>query len=305
MPIAVDPVTSNVKVVVRVRPLTSKEHLESSQYCINLIDPIRSPSASIDGQILSEDPILCEDTDFSTSNYDALEYSQVMIGKSHNYSFDKIFSPICSQQHIYTCSVLPLIEKFMDGYNATVFAYGQTGSGKTFTMGTGMEEGGMMECAESLGNFFKYLLCCLHITTILGIIPRAIEDIFTRLQRVFSSSDSYQIYVSFLEIYNEIIKDLLSPTNATTATTRQLQIREDSTGEIYLAGCVEERIRSPHELFECLRKGSLCRSTASTDMNLTSSRSHAIFSVILRQAKVFDSLLSRAEPSIVCFLRFI
>ena len=146
-------------------------------------------------------------------------------------------------------------------------------------MGTGMEEGGMMEDSFNL-----------------GIIPRSIQEMFARLEQQYGAGESscYQIYVSFLEIYNEVIKDLLSPSSLATTSNRQLVIREDASGEIYLAGCIEERIRGPNELYECLRKGSLCRTTGSTDMNLTSSRSHAIFSIILRQQKAAPD-----DPSIV------
>lgn len=131
-----DSVASNVKVVVRVRPLTNKEQLESSQYCLSLVCPIRSKSELLGGAGggFEEDPLfdsvaaetdMLAQMDFGPPHYSDPEYRQVMLGKNHTYSFDKIFSPITQQSHIFTESVLPLIDKFMDGYNATIFAYGQ------------------------------------------------------------------------------------------------------------------------------------------------------------------------------------
>ena len=120
-----------------------------------------------------------------------------------------------------------------------------------------------------------------------------------------NSGPFFEIYTSFLEIYNEEIIDLLAPTlethhhatrAAVAAKRKSFSIREDAKGEIYLTGLREEKIVSGDEIFALLQKGSLSRTTKSTEMNMVSSRSHAIFTLLLRQrredgAKVLASKL--------------
>lgn len=89
------------------------------------------------------------------------------------------------------------------------------------------------------------------------------------------------MFVSFLELYNEDLVDLLN--HQKKRTGHEVQIREDVHGQIYWSGVREEACANPNELLQYLSKGSLCRTTGSTDMNSVSSRSHAIFSVILKQ----------------------
>ncbi|CAO3599895.1 unnamed protein product [Absidia cylindrospora] len=237
-----------VRVALRVRPLTQKEVYSSCTECITFID----------------------------------NESQIMIGRDHSFTYDYVFDPRSSQQSIYESSVSPLVEKFADGFNATILAYGQTGSGKTFSMGTALDDN-------------------LHSEQ-QGIVPRFITDIFTRMeQKHQQATDDYQVYVSFLELYNEDFVDLLNiqdtasfgnnrrRTNsggfAPCATTGgcDISIREDIQGNIYWTGVREEPCSNPDQLLSLLARGSLCRTTGSTDMNAVSSRSHAIFSVILKQ----------------------
>ena len=113
----------------------------------------------------------------------------------------------------------------------------------------------------------------------MAIIPRSIEFIFDRL----SSKAEYDLYASFLEIYNEEVIDLLNPSVGKHNSRPILTIREDSQGNIYIAGITEEKVTSLDQLMGVLHKGSLCRTTKSTEMNLVSSRSHAVLSLLLRQ----------------------
>ncbi|CAO3704025.1 unnamed protein product [Rhizopus stolonifer] len=135
------------------------------------------------------------------------------------------------------------------------------GSGKTFSMGTALEE---------------------HIDTEhQGIVPRFVQDLFFRLENKKKEQETeYEVLVSFLELYNEDLVDLLNPQSKKKC---EVQIREDVNGHIYWAGVREEVCQTPEELVKYLVKGSLGRTTGSTDMNSVSSRSHAIFSVILKQ----------------------
>ncbi|KAI8336255.1 hypothetical protein BC941DRAFT_59292 [Chlamydoabsidia padenii] len=135
-----------------------------------------------------------------------------------------------------------------------------------------------------------------------GIVPRFITDLFMRMeQKHQQSTEDYQVYVSFLELYNEDFVDLLSLQDASSSFGNgrrrtnsgslppgvfagcDISIREDVQGNIYWTGVREEPCSNPDQLLSLLARGSLCRTTGSTDMNAVSSRSHAIFSVILKQ----------------------
>ncbi|KAL0096131.1 hypothetical protein J3Q64DRAFT_1668854, partial [Phycomyces blakesleeanus] len=187
------------------------------------------------------------------------------------FTYDYVFDNHSEQANVYLKSVQPLVEKYVDGFNATILAYGQTGSGKTFSMGTALDE---------------------HTTPQnLGIVPRFIDDLFSRLADKQQQSPDFSstVLVSFLELYNEDFVDLLNAQTfhqsrkRTPSAVSEVSIREDVHGNLYWSGVREEVCTNPDQLLEHLTKGSLCRTTGSTDMNSVSSRSHAIFSVILKQ----------------------
>ncbi|KAI9025980.1 hypothetical protein CLU79DRAFT_743991 [Phycomyces nitens] len=198
---------------------------------------------------------------------------QILIGTDKSFTYDYVFDSNINQTQVYSKAAAPLLHKFVDGFNATILAYGQTGSGKTYSMGTGLENGADPENE--------------------GIVPRCIIDLYQSLQdRAAKEPDfSYQVFVSFLELYNEELIDLLNPhtsqkkKSGQPAPNTEVLIREDPSGHIYCSGVREERCESPDELLSFLAKGSLCRTTGSTEMNTVSSRSHAIFSVILKQQR--------------------
>ncbi|KAF7732750.1 Kinesin-like protein kif21b [Apophysomyces ossiformis] len=124
-----------------------------------------------------------------------------------------------------------------------------------------------------------------------GIVPRCIVELFRTLQERTENPDyTYEVYVSFLELYNEELIDLLNPQSKRKSNSHntEVSIREDIAGNIYWSGVKEERCHSPEELLGFLAQGSLCRTTGSTEMNTVSSRSHAIFSVILKQTRPAD-----------------
>jgi hypothetical protein len=168
-------------------------------------------------------------------------------------------------------------------------------------MGTALDETTDPEQQGKIINYPSSFNQLLYLRSI-GIVPRFIYDLFKRLEAKKESSlvHEYKVYVSFLELYNEDFVDLLnasaqqqqqsnrkrsnsvSHVHAVSAPC-EVQIREDVHGQIYWSGVREEQCSCPDELLRYLTKGSLCRTTGSTDMNSVSSRSHAIFSVILKQ----------------------
>ncbi|RID76789.1 hypothetical protein BRARA_B03741 [Brassica rapa] len=205
---------------------------------------------------------------------------QVHIG-SHTFTYDFVFgSGGYPSLEIYDHCVAPLVDALFNGYNATVLAYGQTGSGKTYTMGTNYGGDG----------------------TSGGIIPRVMEDIFTKAEATKDSTELL-IRVSFIEIFKEDVFDLLDsnsppllrndggvhPKNVALSRA-PIQIRETASGGITLAGVTEAEVKTKEEMGSYLAKGSHCRATACTNMNSQSSRSHAIFTITLEQKKVSSSL---------------
>ncbi|XP_072521494.1 kinesin-like protein KIF21B isoform X3 [Salminus brasiliensis] len=204
---------------------------------------------------------------------------QVLLGKDKAFTYDFVFDIDAHQQQIYGSCVHKLIEGCFDGYNATVFAYGQTGSGKTYTMGTGFD--------VSVGEEEQ------------GIIPRAVRQLFQGIQRRRLEAEErrahppeFKVSAQFLELYNEEILDLFDNTRDPEARGRKsnIKIHEDSTGGIYTSGVTSRLVSSEEELLQCLKLGALSRTTASTQMNAQSSRSHAIFTIHLCQMRVCPQL---------------
>ncbi|XP_052099395.1 kinesin-like protein KIF11 [Mytilus californianus] len=177
------------------------------------------------------------------------------------YNFDHVFPPAATQLHVYTSIVIPIIEEVLLGYNCTIFAYGQTGTGKTYTMEGERSDDPSVSWQED---------------PLAGIIPRAMFHIFERLQR---QDVEFSIRVSFLELYNEELFDLLGSTD----DPLRLKIYEDSSrkGSVIINGLEEVVVRSKDEVFQIIERGSAKRQTAATLMNAHSSRSHTVFSVTI------------------------
>jgi hypothetical protein len=171
--------------------------------------------------------------------------------------------------------VAPLVDNFVRGYNATILAYGQTGSGKTHTMGTACSE--VVDISDQQE----------------GILPRALSFLCGLSTRFPETQFAFK--VSFLEIHNDNIRDLLSSPDSTTSIDRPpssarlrddvINIRESADGKIFITGMSEHSASSLADMLGLLRRGSLSRTTGSTAMNVHSSRSHAIFTVQLEQRK--------------------
>ncbi|XP_023331302.1 kinesin-like protein KIF21A isoform X3 [Eurytemora carolleeae] len=196
---------------------------------------------------------------------------QAWIGSDKSFTYDFVFDTDSRQEEVYDETVKDLIEGCFEGYNATVLAYGQTGSGKTFTMGTGFE------LDSQPGQ--------------LGIIPRAVRHLFDGIsQRQEEARENgmtppeFKVSLQFMELYNEEILDLF---DATTSKAKKsgIRIHEDSNGTIYTLGMTSKNVKSEEETLNCLRSGAFNRTTASTNMNDQSSRSHAIFTLYIQQQR--------------------
>ncbi|XP_076628115.1 kinesin-like protein Klp61F isoform X2 [Colletes latitarsis] len=178
---------------------------------------------------------------------------------SKKFKFDNVFGPSSKQVDVYRAVVSPLLEQVLAGYNCTVFAYGQTGTGKTFTM-EGINTNPTLHWKSD---------------STAGMIPRSLSHIFDELQLL--QAPEHTIRVSFLELYNEELFDLLSANDDGS----KIRLYEDTSkkGAVIIHGLEEVTINSKSEIHKFLEMGLLRRQTAATLMNANSSRSHTVFSI--------------------------
>ncbi|PSR98522.1 Kinesin-like protein [Actinidia chinensis var. chinensis] len=197
--------------------------------------------------------------------------SQSIAGKHIDrvFTFDKVFGPSAQQRDLYDQAVVPIVNEVLEGFNCTIFAYGQTGTGKTYTM-----EG---ECKRSKSGLNG------ELPPEVGVITRAVKQIFDTLE---SQNAEYSVKVTFLELYNEEITDLLAPEEISKVALedrqkKQLPLMEDGKGGVLVRGLEEEIVTSANEIFTLLERGSSKRRTAETLLNKQSSRSHSLFSITI------------------------
>uniref|UniRef100_A0A8C6B7M2 Centromere-associated protein E n=1 Tax=Monodon monoceros TaxID=40151 RepID=A0A8C6B7M2_MONMO len=177
---------------------------------------------------------------------------------SKSFNFDRVFHSNETTKNVYEEIAVPIIDSAIQGYNGTIFAYGQTASGKTYTM---------------LGS-----------QDYLGVIPRAIHDIFQKIKKF--PDREFLLRVSYMEIYNETITDLLCDTEK----MKPLIIREDFNRNVYVADLTEEVVYTSEMALKWITKGEKNRHYGITKMNQRSSRSHTIFRMILESRE-------KGEPS--------
>ncbi|XP_020672264.1 kinesin-like protein KIN-5C isoform X2 [Dendrobium catenatum] len=197
--------------------------------------------------------------------------SQAIAGKQFDrvFTFDKVFGPSAKQKDLYEQAITPIVNEVLEGFNCTIFAYGQTGTGKTYTM-----EG---ECRRAKNGPKGQLPLNA------GVIPRAVKQIFDALE---CQHTEYSVKVTFLELYNEEITDLLAPEELSKIALedkqkKQLPLMEDGKGGVLVRGLEEEIVTSADEIFSLLERGSSKRRTAETLLNKQSSRSHSLFSITI------------------------
>jgi len=186
-------------------------------------------------------------------------------GRIEERNFDHVFGPDATQTEVYAWSCEPLIsEAVAKGRSATVFVYGATGAGKTHTMF------GKTDPDQR------------------GIIFRAIPEVFRCLQEVEAAAPpgSFEVKVSFLEIYNEVVRDLLQPTSLQDGAQSACKVLEDaSRGVVKVANLLEAPARNPDEALWYLQAGMQARTVEATAANQQSSRAHAVFSLTIEQIR--------------------
>ncbi|NXI89418.1 KIF14 protein, partial [Psophia crepitans] len=185
------------------------------------------------------------------------------------WSFDERHPNFASQAMIYKTLAVPLLERAFEGYNACLFAYGQTGSGKSYTM-MGFDEDR-------------------------GIIPRLCEDLFTRITQMDKRQILYHLEMSFFEVYNEKIHDLLVFKADSGQKKQPLRVREHPVLGPYVEGLTVNVVSSYSDIQSWLELGNKQRATAATVMNDKSSRSHSVFTLVMTQTKVLREFVDEEQ----------
>ncbi|KAL9590999.1 MAG: hypothetical protein Q9203_000195 [Teloschistes exilis] len=249
-------VSNNVRVVVRVRTFLQRgispqfQKLERGARCLVTMDPETQATT-----------LLIPDT----TDVANLRTQSRKIMEEKNFTFDNSFwshntedEHYAHQEDIYNALGEDFLDHNFEGYHTCIFAYGQTGSGKSYTM--------------------------MGTPTQPGLIPRTCEDLFQRIESSDSPNVSYSVRVSYFEVYNEHVRDLLGPQpRSSDPHPFYLKIRESPTEGPYIKDLTDLPVKNYHELLRCMRLGDNNRTTASTKMNDTSSRSHAVFTIMLKQ----------------------
>ncbi|XP_077444270.1 kinesin-like protein KIF18A [Stigmatopora argus] len=230
-------VCSHVKVVVRVRPPNDRERNEHFCNVINVVDK----------HMLIFDPK--EELPYFASQRLKNRNLNKKTKKDLKFVFDHVFAEDSTQDEIFENTTKGVLDGVMNGFNCTVFAYGSTGSGKTHTMlGTPNDP---------------------------GVMYRTLKDLFKRMDDAKEEKE-FSVAVSYLEVYNEQIRDLL-------ANAGPLAVREDNVKGVVIQGLTLHQPKTAENILQALDSGNRNRTQHPTDMNASSSRSHAVFQIYLRQ----------------------
>eukprot|EP00756_Hemistasia_phaeocysticola_P011206 Hpha_TRINITY_DN15097_c2_g5::TRINITY_DN15097_c2_g5_i1::g.123435::m.123435 len=228
----------NIRVLIRCRPLNTKEKDHGFKECVELNIP--------DGSVTVHH--ICGDPD--------------------RWTFDAVINNTYSQKDIFEMFMQGMMDSVLDGFNSTIFAYGQSGSGKTYTMA---------------GNLEKQELR--------GIIPRSFDYIFDFIKSKAGPSCKFNVYCSYLELYNGQLRDLL------VSNMVGLKIKENKDKTFFVQDLLQPQVKFQGDLLRHMEDGAERRRTASTELNQDSSRSHSIFTVYIQKEETTEDGDVRAVTS--------
>ncbi|KAK9526442.1 hypothetical protein VZT92_015142 [Zoarces viviparus] len=192
--------------------------------------------------------------------------------KNYNFSFDRVFGPQASQQEVFD-EISLLVQSALDGYNVCCFAYGQTGSGKTYTM-----EGDEFDVSR-------------------GVIPRAVKQIFRAAEKLEEQGWEFTFTASFVEIYNESLRDLLYSGKASKRPEHE--IRKSPNNTVTITNLAYERVCNEDQVLGLIMLANQNRSTAQTAQNDRSSRSHSVFQLDIEGVNVGRDLKCKSTLCLV------
>ncbi|KAF8462535.1 kinesin-like protein [Kalaharituber pfeilii] len=256
---------SSIHVTVRVRPFSIREAAQITKIDDNPTffgdgsfagastpkitgKGIRRIVKVIDEQMLVFDPP--EDNPMARFQKTLLPQGKRV--KDMRFGFDRVFDENTTQQEVYEATTRGLLNSVLDGFNATVFAYGATGCGKTHTISGNPQQPGII-----------FLTC---------------QELFERIEGLKSEKE-IELSLSYLEIYNETIRDLL----VEGGSNKTLALREDSNQAISVAGLSTHTPKNVHEVMDMIMMGNGNRTMSPTEANATSSRSHAVLQINVTQ----------------------
>ncbi|KXJ24780.1 kinesin-like protein KIF16B [Exaiptasia diaphana] len=251
---------ASLKVAVRARPLNKRE-LDLNSKCILEMEGNKTTiyNTKLYGDVGSEG-----DKSREMKKEFFYDYSYWSVNpKDHHF---------IEQETIFDDLGRVVLKSAFEGYNACVFAYGQTSAGKTYTM---------------MGNNDN-----------VGLIPRICKGLFGYITKNSSNRISFRTEVSYMEIYNEHVRDLLRPQNLRKRPQQNLKVREHPKEGPYVEGLTKQHVSDNDSIEVLIEQGNRQRSTASTKMNEMSSRSHAIFTIKFTQAKFLENLPSETISKI-------
>ena len=209
--------------------------------------------------------------------------------KSYEFKFTGIFEPDSTQEEIFNKIGNKIINSSLEGYNSTLFCYGQTGSGKTYTI-CGKNSSNIN--IEKIGNSPER-----------GIIPRLLISFFDKIRKRQNKNInlSYSIYISYLEIYNENAYDLFDKSHYDTPLEKKKKIivYQDNYGNIIMKNMSMIKVENEEQALDLLQTGNYIRHSSSTSMNLASSRSHAIFSIIIEGKNISTDVITVSKINLV------
>lgn len=212
----------------------------------------------------------------------AVRGRSVLLKNDKSFPFDSAFPAGSTQEQVYQTTAEPMIPSFVDGYNCTVFCYGQTGSGKSYTVSL---------ADELILDYVAAQMGQLDISpedeafSSVGLIPRIIADVYKAVGSEVEARRA-TVSVSYLEIYNETLRDLLKPASRLKPSgPSALQIQEKD-GVVTVSNLSSQACQTAQDAIRAFYTGTLLRTTAATDMNARSSRSHAVFTITLETQRI-------------------
>uniref|UniRef100_A0A669E275 Kinesin-like protein n=1 Tax=Oreochromis niloticus TaxID=8128 RepID=A0A669E275_ORENI len=235
------------------RPLTTADLIEEHRICVCVRKrPLNKKELSMKDldviTIPSKDVVMVHEP---KQKVDLTRYLE-----NQTFRFDYAFDDSTTNEMVYRFTARPLVETIFERGMATCFAYGQTGSGKTHTMG-GDFSGKNQDCSK-------------------GIYALAARDVFLMLKKPSYKKLDLQVYATFFEIYSGKVFDLLN-------RKAKLRVLEDGKQQVQVVGLQEKEVKCTEDVLKLIEVGNSCRTSGQTSANAHSSRSHAVFQIILRR----------------------
>uniref|UniRef100_A0A673MVX7 Kinesin-like protein n=1 Tax=Sinocyclocheilus rhinocerous TaxID=307959 RepID=A0A673MVX7_9TELE len=235
------------------RPLTTTDLIEEHRICVCVRKrPLNKKELTVKDldviTIPSKDVVMVHEP---KQKVDLTRYLE-----NQTFRFDYAFDDSTTNEMVYRFTARPLVETIFDRGMATCFAYGQTGSGKTHTMG-GDFSGKNQDCSK-------------------GIYALAARDVFLMLKKPNYKKLDLQVYATFFEIYSGKVFDLLN-------RKTKLRVLEDGKQQVQVVGLQEREVKCTEDVLKLIEIGNSCRTSGQTSANAHSSRSHAVFQIILRK----------------------